>query len=115
MAESDSLGLDALRRRRGRRRRTTNRALHELQCFIGDPVGSVNAAIAANPGFVMAHVLKGYLYGLSTDREAKPSRAPATMRRFGLPGDRRASAAMSPHSAISPRGAGTRRAACWKT
>ena len=46
------------------------KALHELQCFIGDPVGSVNAAIAENPGFVMAHVLKGYLYGLSTDHEA---------------------------------------------
>jgi tetratricopeptide (TPR) repeat protein len=46
------------------------KALHELQCFIGDPVGSVNAAIEADPGFVMAHMLKGYLYGLSTDHEA---------------------------------------------
>ncbi|MDW6024912.1 tetratricopeptide repeat protein [Mesorhizobium sp. BAC0120] len=46
------------------------RALHELQCFIGDPVGSVEEAIAAAPGFVMAHVLKGYLYGLATEREA---------------------------------------------
>ena len=46
------------------------RAVHELQCFIGDPVGSIDAAIAADPGFVMAHVFKGYLYGLSTDREA---------------------------------------------
>jgi hypothetical protein len=46
------------------------RALHQLQCFIGDPVASVNAAIDADPGFVMAHVLKGYLYGLSTEREA---------------------------------------------
>ena len=46
------------------------RAVHELQCFIGDPVGSIDAAIAVDPGFVMAHVFKGYLYGLSTDREA---------------------------------------------
>ena len=46
------------------------KALHELQCFVGDPVGSVNAAIEASPGFVMAYALKGYLYGLSTDREA---------------------------------------------
>ena len=46
------------------------RALHELQCFVGDPVGSVNAAIELNPDFVMAHVLKGYLYGLATEREA---------------------------------------------
>ncbi len=47
------------------------RALHELQCFIGDPVASVDAALAESPDFVMAHVLKGYLYGLSTDREAE--------------------------------------------
>ncbi len=46
------------------------RALHELQCFVGDPVGSVNAAIEIDPAFVMAHVLKGYLYGLSTEHEA---------------------------------------------
>jgi hypothetical protein len=46
------------------------RAVHELQCFVGNPVGSIDAAIAADPGFVMAHVFKGYLYGLSTDREA---------------------------------------------
>jgi tetratricopeptide (TPR) repeat protein len=46
------------------------RALHELQCFIGDPVGSAEEAIVAAPGFVMAHVLKGYLYGLATEREA---------------------------------------------
>ena len=46
------------------------KALHQLQCFVGDPVGSVDAAIAASPGLVMAHVLKGYLYGLSTDHEA---------------------------------------------
>jgi tetratricopeptide (TPR) repeat protein len=47
-----------------------SRALRQLQCFIGDPVGSVEAALAEDPGFVMAHVLKGYLYGLSTEREA---------------------------------------------
>ncbi|EHK57821.1 tetratricopeptide repeat protein [Allomesorhizobium alhagi] len=47
-----------------------SRALRQLQCFIGDPVGSVDAALAEDPGFVMAHVLKGYLYGLSTEREA---------------------------------------------
>jgi len=47
-----------------------DRALHKLQCFIGDPVGSVDRAIADAPGFVMAHVLKGYLFGLATEREA---------------------------------------------
>nr|WP_292321578.1 tetratricopeptide repeat protein [Mesorhizobium sp.] len=46
------------------------RAVHELQCFIGDPVGSVDRAIADDPGFVMAHVFKGYLFALATEREA---------------------------------------------
>jgi tetratricopeptide (TPR) repeat protein len=44
--------------------------LSQLQCFIGDPVGAASRAIEADPGFVMAHVLKGYLYALSTDRAA---------------------------------------------
>jgi tetratricopeptide (TPR) repeat protein len=65
------------------------KSLHELQCFIGDPVASVDAALAQNPDFVMAHVLKGYLYGLSTDHEAttvvKASHAAAA----GLPATRR--------------------------
>lgn len=47
-----------------------DKAVHELQCFIGDPVGSIDAAIAASPGFVMAHVFKGYLYGLATESDA---------------------------------------------
>jgi tetratricopeptide (TPR) repeat protein len=46
------------------------RSVHELRCFIGDPVGSVHKAIEAAPGFVMAHVMKGYLFGLATEREA---------------------------------------------
>ena len=46
------------------------RGVHELQRFVGDPVGSADAAIAADPGFVMAHVLKGWLYGLATERDA---------------------------------------------
>ncbi|WP_027061909.1 tetratricopeptide repeat protein [Mesorhizobium loti] len=45
-------------------------AVRQLQCFIGDPVGSVDRAIAENPGFVMAHVFKGYLFGLATERDA---------------------------------------------
>ncbi len=45
-------------------------AVSQLQCFIGDPVASVDRAIAENPGFVMAHVFKGYLFGLATERDA---------------------------------------------
>ena len=47
-----------------------NQAVRELQCFIGDPVGSVDRAIAHDPDFVMAHVFKGYLFGLATERQA---------------------------------------------
>ncbi|UVK43164.1 tetratricopeptide repeat protein [Mesorhizobium sp. AR07] len=47
-----------------------SQAVRELQCFIGDPVASVDLAIAEDPGFVMAHVFKGYLFGLATEREA---------------------------------------------
>ncbi|AZN97489.1 tetratricopeptide repeat protein [Mesorhizobium sp. M9A.F.Ca.ET.002.03.1.2] len=47
-----------------------SQAVRELQCFIGDPVGSIDRAIAEDPGFVMAHVFKGYLFGLATEREA---------------------------------------------
>jgi tetratricopeptide (TPR) repeat protein len=46
------------------------KAVHQLQCFVGDPVGTIDAAIAASPGFVMAQVFKGYLFGLATEREA---------------------------------------------
>jgi hypothetical protein len=43
------------------------RALHELQCFVADPVASVDQALQTNPGFTMAHVLKGYLHLLGTE------------------------------------------------
>ena len=36
-------------------------ALHELQCYVGDPVALTDRAIAESPGFVMAHALKGFL------------------------------------------------------
>ncbi|WP_256749277.1 tetratricopeptide repeat protein [Mesorhizobium sp. Mes31] len=49
---------------------TYSQAVHELQCFVGDPVASVDRAIVEDPGFVMAHVFKGYLFGLATEREA---------------------------------------------
>jgi hypothetical protein len=47
-------------------------ALRGLQTFTGDPVGGANAAIAADPSLVMAHVFKGYLYGLSTEPAGLP-------------------------------------------
>ncbi len=46
-------------------------ALGGLQRFTGDPVALVNEAIARRPDFAMAHALKGYLYGLSTEASAR--------------------------------------------
>ncbi len=45
-------------------------ALHQLQCYIEDPVATVDAAIAASPDFTMAHVLKAYLHLLGTEPDA---------------------------------------------
>ena len=63
----------------------------------------------------MAHVLKGYLYGLSTDHEATPIVKACHEAAARLPATGREKAAMSQHSAIWRRDAGTRRGACWKT
>lgn len=45
-------------------------AVAGLQRFGGDPAGSADAAIERSPGFVMAHVFKGYLHALSTEPAA---------------------------------------------
>src|SRR5688500_13028102 len=42
-------------------------ALHLLQCYIGDPVGVVDTAIAASPDMVMAHALRAWLHLLGTE------------------------------------------------
>lgn len=46
------------------------RALRQFQCYIEDPVASIDAAIAARPDFVMAHVFKAYLFLIGTEPEA---------------------------------------------
>jgi hypothetical protein len=54
----------------------------ELQCYRGDPVARVDAALAEAPGFAMAHALKGWLHllgtepgGLAVAREAQEAAA----------------------------------------
>ncbi len=67
-------------------------AQHMLRCFRGDPLAAIDAAIVADPGFVMGHVFKGYLFALSTEAAAMPvaraaheaaARLPATAREAG--------------------------------
>jgi len=43
------------------------RAMHELQCYIDDPVASVDASIDESPGFTMGWLLKAYLHLLGTE------------------------------------------------
>lgn len=68
------------------------RALRQLQCYIEDPVASIDQAIAESPRFVMAHVLRAYLHLLGTEpagipvaRESHQAAAalPATPRERG--------------------------------
>jgi hypothetical protein len=47
-------------------------ATHQLRCYIGDPVASVDAALTAAPQMVMGHTLKAYLYLLGTEPLALP-------------------------------------------
>jgi hypothetical protein len=47
-------------------------ACHELRCYIGDPVASVDRALEASPSMTMAHALKGWLHLLGTEPAALP-------------------------------------------
>ncbi len=47
-------------------------ALHELRCYIRDPVATVNAALAEAPDMAMGHVLHAYLHLLGTEPAAIP-------------------------------------------
>jgi hypothetical protein len=46
--------------------------LHELRCFISDPVATVESALADSPELVMGHVLKAYLHLLGTETGGLP-------------------------------------------
>ena len=47
-----------------------DQAMSEFTVYRGDPVATVDRALAAAPDFVMAHVLKAYLLGFATEPEA---------------------------------------------
>ena len=91
MMMKDNLGLD-LTGSTGASGAHYEAAIRQLQCYIGDPVASVDAALHASPGFVMAHALKAYLHLLGTEPNALPvarecydvaSRLPADARERG--------------------------------
>lgn len=43
-----------------------------LAGFFGDPVGAIDAALAADPGFVMGHCFKAGLFAIATEKAAEP-------------------------------------------
>lgn len=45
-------------------------ALAAFNCYRGDPVGLLDRAVEASPGFAIAHILKAYLFGLATEPAA---------------------------------------------
>jgi hypothetical protein len=55
-------------------------AIADLQCYRGDPVARVNAAIAGAPGFAMAHALKAWLNLLGTEPSSLPTARAAHAR-----------------------------------
>jgi hypothetical protein len=49
------------------------KASRQLTLFSGDPVSTVDAAIAASPDFIMAHALRAWLLVLSAESAALPA------------------------------------------
>ncbi|MEJ1159792.1 tetratricopeptide repeat protein [Prosthecomicrobium sp. N25] len=61
------------------------KALGELRLFAGDPVASVDAALAEDPDFVMAHVLRAYLMLLGTEPAGVPEARASLSRALKVP------------------------------
>src|SRR5258708_8369772 len=53
-------------------------ALRQLNLLVGDPVSTVDLAIAESPDFVMAHALRAWLHLLGTE-PAGTATAPASL------------------------------------
>lgn len=66
-----------------------NRAVGELQCYIDDPVATVDRALVESPGFVMAHLLRAYLHLLGTEPAAVAVAAESLAAATGCGGDER--------------------------
>jgi hypothetical protein len=78
LSGANGQGLDAL-----------EQGLHELRCYIGDPVASVERALAASPELVMGHVLKAYLHLLGTEPAGLPVARAAHEAALALPANDR--------------------------
>lgn len=63
--------------------------LHELRCYVGDPVATVERALTGSPELVMGHVLKAYLYLMGTEPGGLPAAREAQATAGGLPANDR--------------------------
>jgi len=66
------------------------KAIGEFQCYSGDPVTSVDAALADSPDFAMAHILRAYLFITGTDARGLEDVRTARHALQAAPGDNRA-------------------------
>jgi hypothetical protein len=64
-------------------------AAQQLRCYIGDPIATIDAALAAAPQMVMAHALKGYLHLLGTELAGLPVARECYETAARLPADER--------------------------
>ena len=64
-------------------------ALHELRCYVDDPVSTVQRALDASPEMPMAHVLHAYLFLLGTEPEGRAVARDSHRAAQALPADAR--------------------------
>lgn len=67
-------------------------ACHQLRCYVGDPLASVQAALAASPQLTMGHVLTAWLNLLGTESLDLPAAREALAAARGLPANAREAA-----------------------
>lgn len=66
-----------------------DQATQELRCYIGDPVGSVDRALAAAPAMTMGHALRAWLHLLGTEPSGLPVARASLTAALALPATER--------------------------
>ena len=90
-------------------------ALRQLRCYIDDPVASVDEALAASPGLVMAHVLKAYLNLLGTEPAGLPVAREAHAAAARCPATEREALHVAAAGALAAGRWHAGRPQCWRT
>ena len=68
---------------------TLEKGLYELRCYVGDPVATVNKALAERPTLVMGYVLRAWLHLLGTEPAGVPVAREAHAAAQALPANDR--------------------------